>query len=114
MNNDFEIEISSDMIFAVEKLLHNVYNPVYTLSNNAKLLRSIGFELVNKFENLKDKLIKKVNLLDTKKKKKVKLKYYELFALHEIIKDLISLSQNGYDHHQLQTVLNLLNKKLQS
>lgn len=112
MKNKIKINFTNDMAFSVNSILQNIYNPTYTLGTNEKLVRSIGFELAEKFNKATDKLQKKANFFEVKKKTNITLKYFEAWALHQILIDLISLSNNDYEKLQVQKTLNILNSEI--
>ncbi|MDB0602618.1 hypothetical protein PL373_16070 [Tenacibaculum maritimum] len=112
MNIELKVNFTNEMLHATSDLLQAVYSPIISLEKNDKIIRSIGLELAKSFLSKKEKSIKKANLLNVKKKAKITLKYYEAWALHQIIFELISLAPDDYTKLQLQTTLNKLNELL--
>ena len=102
------------MVLAVNDLLQFVYNPTYTISRDEKVVRSIGDELAKMFTIKRNKLVKTVDLINRNKKISISLAYYQIWALHQLIYDLIALFEGKpYVQLQLQKTLNLLDGKLQ-
>ncbi|CAA0245432.1 hypothetical protein [Tenacibaculum maritimum] len=112
MNDTIKVNFTVDMVHATYQVLLHVYNPIYSISYNDKVIRSIGIDLVEIFRKINEKNQRKNDLFHANKKTKITLKYYQLWALHEILIDLISLSTSKFYHLQVQLVINKLNEQL--
>ncbi len=115
MNKTRKAEIkvyTADQIFAVAKLLENVYNLYPAITHDQKTIRSIAFDLEEKFSEKRKQLIKNHNLFEDKKTHKIKLKYHEEHALQRIIFDLIGAVDAGKPKFDLQNVHDYLHKRL--
>lgn len=108
-----EIKYTSDQIFAVANLLQQVFNLYPATNCDQKATRSIAYDLEEKFTAKRKQLIKKRSLFEEGKTYKVSLKYHEELALQRIIYDLVSSVQEEKPRHDLQTIHNLLHKRLQ-
>ena len=103
---------TADQVFAIAKLLEQVYNLYPTVTAEQKIIRSIAFDLEEKFNNKRKQLIKKDSLFDAGKKYKMALKFHEENALKCIIYDLIKTVNADKPKFDLQTVHDALHKKL--
>lgn len=103
---------TADQIFAVAKLLEQVYNLYPATTSDEKLTRSIAFDLEEKFAAKRKQLIKKNDLFEARKVHKIKLKYHEELALQRIIFDLINSVNADEPKRNLQAVHDYLHKKL--
>ncbi|KGO89758.1 hypothetical protein [Flavobacterium suncheonense] len=106
-----EIKLSNDQIMAICKLLDLLEHLTPTTKPEDKLIRSIAFEVWDKFQTIKKKLVKSHDLFDSKKKK-VTLKYYEAYGLLKIIRETIPLIYDQYNHAILCKLSNELDQKL--
>ncbi|WP_329804996.1 hypothetical protein [Flavobacterium facile] len=84
----------------------------YNLSIEQKAIKNIAFQISDKIYKLKHKIFK--STIATEKKYKINLQYYECWALHHFIVNLIYLEENEYRKLQLQTISNELYKILVS
>lgn len=107
-----ELKLNIDTIFAINKLLQQVYDTNTPMEITQKIYRSIGFDLADKFDKLKKSNIKKATVFDTKKKYKVSLKFYEAWALFNIIMNLLPTINNDLSKSQLQATANELHKQI--
>jgi hypothetical protein len=103
---------TSDQVFAVAKLLEQVYNLSPSTTSDQKATRSIAFDLEEKFSSKRKQLIKNNNLFEVGKTYKMKLKYHEELALQRIIFDLLATVNAEKPKFDLQNILNFLNQKL--
>ncbi|WP_435135768.1 hypothetical protein [Formosa sp. A9] len=108
-----DLKLSNDALVAAHNILKQVYNPSYPNEIQIKVYKSIGFELADKFEKKVKAQQKKASLFDQKKKISVTLKYYEAWALKAIATDLIYTCSNDYSKNLVQTLINVLDQKLQ-
>jgi len=106
-----QLHIKPDALIAVHKLLQNVYNLDANQSKLQKVYSSIGFELAEKFEKLYKSKIKSRDLFNHKKSIKLTLKFYQAWALQALLTDMLSLSDNKYQEHHIQTTINQLDQK---
>jgi hypothetical protein len=103
---------TADQVFAVAKLLEQVYNLYPATTPEQKATRSIAFDLEEKFSSKRKQLIKNNNLFEVGKTYKMKLKYHEELALQRIIFDLLATVNSDKPKFDLQTVHDFLHKKL--
>lgn len=102
---------TADQIFAVAKLLEQVYDLFPATTTEQKATRSIAFDLEEKFNSKRKQLIKNHNLFETAKTHKMKLKYHEELALRRIIFDLINTVNTPESKRNLQVVHDVLHQK---
>jgi len=107
-----DIKINNDELIATNNLLQKCYQDTDCLTLEAKVFKSIGLQLADMFEKKCKKKIKDGDLFDQKKQIKIGLKFYEAWALKEIIRNFIHLSETTFQHHQIQRVINKLDKKI--
>ena len=107
-----EIKYTAGQIFAVAKLLEQVYDLYPATTTDQKATRSIAFDLEEKFSSKRKQLIKNHNLFEDKKTHKLKLKYHEELALKHIIFDLLGTVNAEKPKFDLQNVHDVLNQKL--
>jgi hypothetical protein len=114
MKNTKKIEVyTSDQIFAVAKLLQQVFELYPATTTEQKATRSIAFDLEEKFSAKRKELIKKNDLFEARKFYKMKLKFHEELALQRIIFDLIGTVNAEKPKFDLQTVHDYLHKNVQ-
>lgn len=106
-----DLKLSTDQIMAICKLLELLEHLAPTTKPEDKLIRSIAFEVWDKFQTLKKKLVKSQDLFDTKKKK-VALKYHEAYGLLKIIRDTEPLIDENYTKAIANKLNNELDQKL--
>jgi hypothetical protein len=113
MKKTKKIEVyTSDQIFAVAKLLQQVFELYPATTTEQKATRSIAFDLEEKFTAKRKELIKKNDLFESRKFHKIKLKYHEELALQRIIFDLINTVDSVEPKRNLQVVHDYLHQKL--
>lgn len=103
---------TADQIFSVAKLLEQVYNLYPATTAEQKSIRSIAFDLEEKFSTKRKQLIKSNNLFEVGKTQKLKLKYHEELALQKIITDLLETVNDIKAKNDLLIVRNYLHQKL--
>lgn len=106
-----EIQLTADQVFAVAKLLEQVYYS-HPIDTNQKIMRSIAIDVADKFTSKQITLYSNQNLFDSKKKHKMTLKFYEAFALHSVIELFLHTVNDLLKTTILQKLLNDLNQKL--
>lgn len=106
------IKYTTDQVFAIAKLLEQVFNLYPATTQDQKATRSIAYDLEEKFSAKRKQLIKKNSLFEVGKTHKITLKYHEELALSRIIFDLIGTVNAEKPKHDLQTKLNALHEKL--
>lgn len=102
---------TADQIFAVAKLLQQVYELYPATTSEEKAIRSIAFDLEEKFTCKRKQLIKKNDLFEAGKIHKIKLKFHEELALQRIIFDLINTVNSIEPKRSLQLVHDYLHQK---
>lgn len=107
-----ELKYTTDQVFAVAKLLEQVFNLYPATTQEEKSIRSIAYDLEEKFSNKCKQLVKKNNLFQVGKTHKLTLKYHEEHALYKIIFDLIGTVNSQKSKYDLQSLFNQLHKKL--
>jgi NAD-dependent SIR2 family protein deacetylase len=103
---------TADQVFAVAKLLEQVYNLYPATTPEQKATRSIAFDLEEKFSSKRKQLIKNNNLFEVGKTHKMKLKYHEELALQKIITDLLDTINDIKPKNDLLIVRNYLHQKV--
>jgi hypothetical protein len=103
---------TADQVFAIAKVLDQVYNLFPATTQEQKSTRSIAFELEEKFSKKRKELIKSNNLFEQGKTHKIALKYHEDFALLKIISSLLDTVNDLKLKNDLRLVLNYLDEKL--
>ncbi len=106
-----KLKVTADQVFAVAKLLENVYELFPATSSEQKVTRSIAFDLEEKFSSKRKQLIKQNSLFEIAKKHKIELKFHEAFALKDVINSLIELVNNVGSKNDLQIVHDFLHKE---
>lgn len=103
---------TADQIFAIAKLLEQVYNLYPATTSEQKATRSIAFDLEEKFSTKLKLLIKKNDIFQAGKVHKINLKYHEELALQRIIFDLINSVNADEPKRNLQAVHDYLHQKI--
>lgn len=103
---------TADQIFAVSKLLEQVYNLYPATTRCEKTLRSIAFDLEEKFSAKRRQLIKKNSLFEADLKHNIALKFHEQDALVQIINSFINTVNDVKPKNDLLIVLVYLDEKL--
>lgn len=109
---NIELKLTPDQVFAVAKLLEQVYdtNPI---DINQKVMRSIAIEVADIYIKKQHSLYKKQTLFDAKKLHKITLKFHEAFALHSVLESLMYTVQDIYCRTILHKLINTLHQKIQ-
>jgi hypothetical protein len=107
-----ELKPTSDQVFAIAKLLEQVYNLYPATTYDQKATRSIAFDLEEKFSTKRKEIIKKNSLFEVKKTYKITLKYHEALALQRIIFDLLDTVNSDKPKFDLKTIHDYLHQKL--
>jgi hypothetical protein len=103
---------TADQVFAIAKLLDQVFNLFPATTQEQKAIRSIAFDLEEKFSKKRKQLIKSNNLFELDKLHKLGLKYHEELALLKIISSLLDTVNDPKPKNDLRIVLNYLDEKL--
>ena len=103
---------TADQVFAIVKLLEQAYDLYPATTSEQKSIRSIAFDLEEKFSAKRKQLIKTNSLFELDKTHKIKLKYHEEFTLLRIITDLIETVNVIKPKNDLRIVSNFLDQKL--
>lgn len=106
-----ELKLSNEQIMAVCKILELMEHLEPSQKAEDKLIRSIAFEVWDKFQSMKKKIVKNVDLFDNKKKK-VSLKYYEAYGLFKMMMETIPHITDTYNKAILHKLNNELHQKL--
>jgi hypothetical protein len=106
-----ELKLTADQVFALAKLLEQVYDTKPTTSIE-KMIWSICMDIASKFTKKQLDLYSKQSLFDTKKKHNVSLKFHEAYSLHCAIESCINNENDIYSSTILRKVLATLNQKL--
>lgn len=104
-----QLKLTPDTVLAIDKLLFP--NAVGT-TKQQRVLLSIMYELAEIFEKRAKKITRSTDLFNAKKKISISLKYYEAWALEQIIRNLINLEDNLYRKNLLQKTADEINQKL--
>ena len=103
---------TADQVFAIAKLLEQVYNLYPATTYEQKATRSIVFDLEEKFSIKRKQLIKTNSLFEVDVTHKIKLKYHEELALQRVITDLLDTVNDIKPKNDLLIVRNYLHQKL--
>lgn len=106
-----ELNITADQVFAVTKLLQQVYDLFPSVNCDQLSVRSIAFDLDDQFTAKRKALLKKNTLFDLDKKYKMSLKYHEAVALHRIIGNLIETVNDIKQTNDLRMLYHFLMQK---
>jgi hypothetical protein len=106
-----ELNLTADQVFAVEKLLNQVYDLFPSVDCEQLAVRSIAFDLAEQFTAKRKALIKKNSLFDVNKKYKMSLKYHEAVALRKIIGNLIETVNDIKSTNDLRMLYHFLHKE---
>lgn len=101
---------TADQIFAVSKLLEQVYDLYPATTREEKAVRSVAFDLEEKFSNKRKQLIKKNSLFEVDKLHKIDLKYHETATLVQIIYSLLETVNDIKAKNDLRIVANYLDQ----
>ena len=107
-----ELKLSNDTIIAVNQLLCQVYLLPASIDQQVKLMRSIIYDVADRFDKKVKTQIKKASLFDAKKRTKFTLQFHEAWALKEVLQSLYATLSNPYQQSLIQTVINTLDQKL--
>lgn len=102
---------TADQVFAIAKLLEQVYNLFPATTPEQKSLRSIAFDLEELFSAKRKKLIKANSLFEQDKTYSIKLKYHEEHALQTIIANLLNTVNDVKAKTDLRIVSDYLHQK---
>jgi len=103
---------TADQVFAIAKLLEQVFNLYPATTQDQKSVRSIAYDLEEKFSAKRKQLIKSNNLFELDKLHKIKLKYHEELTLLKIISSLIDTVNDAKSTNDLRIVSIYLDGKL--
>jgi hypothetical protein len=103
-----KLTLSKDTVLTVYNMLNQLYNLPVSNIQRENIYKSIGFDLADKFESKAKELKKNSNLLNQKNKVEMTLKFYQAWALHEIIHELLEVVL--LDHYQENQISMLLQK----
>lgn len=106
-----ELNLTSDQVFAVAKVLQQVYDLFPSVNSEQLSVRSIAFDLDEKFTKKRKELIKKSSLFDVDKSYKMSLKYHEALALRRIIGNLIEPVSEIKAKNDLRMLYHFLQQK---
>lgn len=110
---NIEPKLTADQVFAVAKLLEQVYETYPSSNPDQKLVRSISFDLADKFTTKQRTVYKSNSLFDTKKKYKMTLKYHEAFTLYAIVQYFLPMiPKEEKAHNDLLKLSTYLHPKL--
>lgn len=107
------LKVNIETLAAINDVVQEIYNikPTSKVMENVK--RSIGFELAEKINTKCRAAVKKHNnLFDGGEKISLSLKYYEAWALKEILVDFIAVSETDFNKILTQKTIALIDQKL--
>lgn len=107
-----ETKLTADQIFAVAKLLEQVFNLYPAITYSQKATRSIAYDLEEKFSAKCKDIVKKSSLFEANKTYKMTLKYHEALCLQRIINNLITTVNTVKSANDLRTIHDFLHQKL--
>lgn len=109
---EVKLKISADAVFAIDKLLQDVYSVAsFPQAQDAKLFLSISYDLSDKFNSKSRSIVKKQTLFNEKKKYSFSLKFHESFALEKIIYASLDNVTNDHQRSILKPIADSLNQK---
>lgn len=108
-----KLKLTPDTIIALDALFDGFTGqPLTGKTNQQKTLLSIAYELGDTFQKLANKVVRSADLFNGKKKIGISLKYYQAWALEQIIRNLINLEDNLYRKNLLQKTADEINQLL--
>jgi hypothetical protein len=107
-----ELRINNDTLLAVHKIIQKVYELPVSVDKIENVYKTIGYDLADTFDKKVKTKIKKSDLFDQKKLTKFTFKFYEAWALHRILIELLPYAGNKFLANQIQNVINKLDQKL--
>lgn len=108
-----KLTLSKDTILCIAMMLGRLYYLPVSNIQRENIYKSIGFDLADMFESKARTLKKSANLLNTKQKAQVTLKFHEAWALHEIIQELLEITPlNEYDQNLISLLLQQIHPKI--
>lgn len=106
-----DLNLTSDQVFAVQKLLQQVYDLFPSVDCDQLSVRSIAFDLDEIFTAKRKVLIKKNSIFDAGKKYKMSVKYHEAVVLRRIIGNLIETVNDIKATNDLRILYHFLQQK---
>jgi hypothetical protein len=106
-----KLNLTADQVFAVAKLLQQVYDLFPSVNCEQLSVRSIAFDLDEKFTAKRKALLKKNTLFDVGKEYELSLKYHEAVALRKIISNLIETVNDVKSTNDLRMLHHFLHQK---
>lgn len=109
-----KLKLDNDSIIHVHEVIKNVYNQNSNtlLGKENKILKSIAFDISDKFESKYKTLIKKQWLFDNTKRNEISLKWHEAWALETLLHYLMDLAPSSFAKIKLNQVIIQINQKL--
>lgn len=80
-----KLQLTYDQIFAVSKITHQVYDLKPTVDANENKMRSIAYDIADKFMSKYKAIIKKGDAFNQKKTFQMALKFNEADCLYKLI-----------------------------
>lgn len=109
---NIEIKPTADQVFAISKLLEQVFNLYPAITYSQKATRSIAYDLEEKFSAKCKEIVKKSSLFEANKTYKITLKYHEALCLQRIINNLLTTVIAVKPANDLRTIHDYLHQKL--
>lgn len=108
-----KLKLTPDTILALDSLFEGFCNNnLAGKTKEQKTLLSIAYDLADTFQKQANKVVRSTDLFNSKKKLGVSLKYYQAWALEQIIRQMPDPGDNEYRKTLLAKTADELNQKL--
>lgn len=106
------LKISIETLAAIHEVIQGIYTQQPTQELTQKLYRSIGFEVVEKFDSKRKAIIKKSNgAFNPADEITISLKFHEAWALKYLLTALSESITNGWAINENRKIINFLDQK---
>lgn len=107
-----KLKLNNDTLIACNNLLKQVYNSETPPTEAGKLIKSICFEVADKFDSKAKQLVKTANLFDKKNTNEITLKWYQAWGTLQALIRLNEVEGSDFQKLLVQKVISTLNQKL--
>lgn len=107
-----KLKLNNDTLIACNNLLKQVYNSETPPNEAGKLIKSICFEVADKFDTKAKSLVKSANLFDKKNTTEITLKWYEAWGTLQVFIRLNEIEGSDFQKLLVQKVISTINQKL--
>ena len=106
-----KLKLNFDTILAVYSQLKKIDN-IEPLSTSEKVFKSIGYDLLDKFEKKHNKVVRLTDIFSVKKTVDMTLKAHEMWALYQILNQFILTMTESHARLQVQNLMDKIHQKL--